>query len=442
MRYLKIFITILLFFQVFGTFAQDTLKIDEAVKNALENNYNIIIAEKNLEIAKNNVNRGNAGMLPTIDASGSATLNVNDETTEISIGERGETQTIETQANFGRNYTARIQLNKTLFDGFNMFVTYDQLKEIRDRGEIDFQINAQNMLRELISIYYRAVTLKKNLISAEESIDISAERLGKVQEKFEVGAALKLEVLRAQVALNSDSTNFLELQLAFKNAKRQIAFLMGEAPNADFMISEEIYLKSIPGREKLLERTLQANNSINRAIKEKKISMLDRKKIMSSYYPRLSLSAGYNYNRTESESGFMSLSESNGLSAGLTASINLFNGFQTKNAVQNAEIRTAIKDVTIEQVRQQIKMSFLNSYENYKKRREIYKKEQQNLKTARLNFERNEELYSLGQVTSLELREAQLNLTMSKYRLNNAAYQTKLAETELLILSSQLMEKY
>lgn len=441
MRYFKI-LTLLLFIQAFSVFAQDKLTIDEAVKNALENNYNIIIAEKNLEIAGNNVNPGNAGMLPTIDASGSATLNVNDETTEISIGERGETQTIETQANFGRNYTARIQLNKTLFDGFNMFVTYDQLKEIRDRGEIDFQINAQNMLRELISTYFRAVTLKKNLMTASESINISAERLDKVQEKFDVGAALKLEVLRAKVALNSDSTNYLELQLAFKNAKRQIAFLMGDRPDADYLISEDIYLKRIPEREQLLERTLKANNSINRAIKDKKISMLDRKKIMASYYPRLSLNAGYNYNRNESESGFMSLSESNGLSAGLTASINIFNGFQTKNAVQNAEIRTAIKDVTIDQVRQQIKMSFLNSYENYQKRREIYRKEQQNLKTAKLNFERNEELYSLGQVTSLELREAQLNLTMSKYRLNNAAYQTKLAETELLILSSRLMEKY
>ena len=46
--------------------AQEVLALEDAVKIALERNYDIKISANNLEIDRNNVNRANAGMLPVV----------------------------------------------------------------------------------------------------------------------------------------------------------------------------------------------------------------------------------------------------------------------------------------------------------------------------------------------------------------------------------------
>ena len=70
----KYFGSLLLVIIIAGlTNAQDVLTPQDAVKIALENNYSIKIAKNDKDIAENNSTVGNAGFLPTVDASGSAT---------------------------------------------------------------------------------------------------------------------------------------------------------------------------------------------------------------------------------------------------------------------------------------------------------------------------------------------------------------------------------
>ena len=59
-------------------FGQELLTPQDAVKIALENNYSIKIASNNKDIADNNASVGNAGFLPTLDASGSYSRSSND----------------------------------------------------------------------------------------------------------------------------------------------------------------------------------------------------------------------------------------------------------------------------------------------------------------------------------------------------------------------------
>lgn len=49
-------------------FAQQKLSLEEAISTALKNNYDIKLVNNDIRIAKNNVNPGNAGMLPQLSA--------------------------------------------------------------------------------------------------------------------------------------------------------------------------------------------------------------------------------------------------------------------------------------------------------------------------------------------------------------------------------------
>ena len=75
-------------------------------------------------------------------------------------------------------------------------------------------------------------------------------------------------------------------------------------------------------------------------------------------------------------------------------------------------------------------------YENLLK---IYQIQEQNVFTNENNFERSKEQFQLGSITSIEFRQAQINLLNAQTNKNLAKYDAKLAELQLLQLTGQLL---
>ena len=69
----------------------------------------------------------------------------------------------------------------------------------------------------------------------------------------------------------------------------------------------------------------------------------------------------------------------------------------------------------------------------------IYEAQKKNVATTENNFDRTEERYKLGRATSLEFRQAQINLLNAQTNKNLAKYDAKLAELQLLQLTGQLL---
>ena len=61
------------------------------------------------------------------------------------------------------------------------------------------------------------------------------------------------------------------------------------------------------------------------------------------------------------------------------------------------------------------------------------------METNRQNFERTKEQQKIGQISSIEYRQAQLNLLNAETNLNTAKFAAKVIEMELLQLSGQLL---
>ena len=121
----KVFLSILILTTV-NAIAQDRLSLEEAVRIALENNYDIRLSKNDLEIDKNNVSRANAGFLPSV----SGTV-VNNNTIQNSSQTRSTGEVTERNNAKGSSLNYGVGLNWTIFDGFGMFARYDQLKELQ-----------------------------------------------------------------------------------------------------------------------------------------------------------------------------------------------------------------------------------------------------------------------------------------------------------------------
>lgn len=412
--------------------AKEQLTLNQAIEIALENNYSIEIIRKSSEIATNNLSRGNAGMLPRIDAVAGANYQISDIDLQIAAGP--QPFDISQDGNVTKVYNTAVELNWTLFDGFAMFINYDKFRSLKERTDIELQIAIESLLTNLFSVYYQTLQLQLNVILIKENIAISQDRLHRVQLQTEFGTALNIEKSKAQLDLNIDSTALLQTELALATMKRNLNFLLSLPIERDYELAAEISFKIIPEFNELLAIAFTKNSSINRAIKDKQISELDFRAVNSLYFPRVSFKSNYAYNLQTADAGFMTKNESKGFNFGLQATMNLFDGFRTNIMSENALVNIKINELKYQQVQSQIELALSNAYDIYQRRLEILELQKINISTAEQNFNRANELFNLGQITSLDFREAQVNLIRSKNAIYDAMYLAKLAESELLLI--------
>lgn len=413
------------------TASAQKLSLENMITEALENNYSIRLVKKQVEIADNNLTVGNAGMLPRLDASAGYNYQLNSGETELNpqIGTIISDNNVTTAYNYG------VQLNWTLFDGMAMFTTFDKLDLLKQQSYLQLRISMESMVRDIMIAYYKALNLQLNLGILKDNLELSSQRLQRAEDRKEYGASVSIEVLAAQVDYNRDSVSLLETELAFNTVKRNISLLLGRKNHDDFILDETLNNLTIPELNELKEQTFEFNSSVRNAVLNNEISEKDKGLIVSQYLPRISFNSGYTFNNSESESGFPKSIQSNGFSAGITASINLFDGFKTNTMAQNADIRIDMNRISQQQILALIDMNLMTNYQTYLKRKDIQSLEQMNLETAKANYYRTYDMFKLGQVTSLELREAQLNLLRTRIMINSAQINTIISEHELKLIS-------
>ncbi|MBX3044732.1 MAG: TolC family protein [Candidatus Kapabacteria bacterium] len=432
MRHLILIILLILFFG--NAFSQGNITLKEAVEKALLNNYSIRIAQTSNQIAKNNVAPGNAGMLPKVDLVAGYNYANTDLYLVLLTGQR-----IEQAGNVAKTVNGGVQLSWTILDDMGMFISYERLKTLKSRSDVELKISVENTVKEIARTYYNSLLLKKNLDVMNESIELSYRRMKRIEDRKEYGASNSLELLRAKVDLNTDSTNYKRTELNYKNSLRMLIYLMGEkVSGSGYDIGADIEFYQEKSIEDLRNLAQKSNNSILQALKNKEITELDYELIKTNYMPKVNLTASYSYNRTDADAGFLLVNQNYGLGTGVNLSWNIFDGMRTNIQAQNTKLMSEMNSISIEMLRNQIDMAVINNYEALVEKKAILDMDIANLGAAELNYQRSLDLFDLGQITSLELREAQLNLNRSKMRINESMLDAKLSEIELNILTGTL----
>ncbi|NJL14205.1 MAG: TolC family protein [Microscillaceae bacterium] len=419
--------------------AQDTLRFAEAAQIALENNFGIQVAKKNAQTRTNNATRGNAGLLPTVTATGNLSYANNNTKLQIA-GEQGTFDINQTGASTftsGANITA----NYTLFDGWASLRTFQRLKLDAEAGQVQVQQTIESVLLNLANAFFTLARQTENLGIAQESVNISRERLLRAQNRNDFGQNNRLAVLNAEVDLNTDSIALVSTQLVLENTRRTFNQIMGRDLNTSFAVSTETNPRSGWNLDTLLLELKQSNALIRNAQYNQALAELDLKIAEASRAPRLNLSAGYAYNRQKNEVGLLLVNRNYGLNLGASLSFDIYGGGRKNLQIQNAQIGIESRRQQYQEALLVAEQNLRNAFATYQNRRYILEMETRNLKTAEANFTRTQELFNFGQSTSTAFREAQLNLIQAKSRRASARFDTQLSEIELLQISGKIIEE-
>jgi outer membrane protein TolC len=285
--------------------------------------------------------------------------------------------------------------------------------------------------------------LSENTLNLEEALTISQRRFKRAKYQYEYGQTTKLEVLNAEVDINNDSILVINARQQLSNAKRGLNAVLGIEKNKNYQVETGVNFNRLMNFEALQQKTIANNTILKQNQKNIAISKFNIKINKANYLPSLNFSTSYGFNRTENENLVnpfgARLITSDGLNAGLNLSWNIFDGGATKTRVANAKIALENQQILFEQQKVTIRNSVKNTWDNYKNQLFVLKSQEKNIQTTQNNFDRTQEKYRLGQVTSIEFRQAQINLINSKTAANNAKFDAKLIELLLLQLSGDIL---
>ena len=412
-----------------------TLTLKECIETGLKNNYSLRISRNEEQIAHNNATIANAGYLPSVDMNAGYGADLASSSGKLRA--TGETQSSHNA--FDQSLNAGINLNWTIFDGFKISTTYKQLKELEKMGETNTRLELEDFVAGLTAEYYNFIQQRRRLDNYYMAVQLSKERLRIVEERYNIGNFSRLDYQQAKVDFNADSAQYIKQQEVVISSRISLNEMMAiEAVYTPIETYEkEISTDTTLVFVELWEKMLANNANLLLADHSRRLTELDYKKVLSRNYPYIKFNAGYNYTFNKYDTNSYIRRSNWGGSAGITVGFNLWDGNRRREK-RNAKIE--IENVQLERNRLELalKAELGNLWQAYRNSIQLLNLEKLNVITARENHEIAKERFALGDLSGIEMREAQQSMLEAEERLLSVEYQIKVCEISLLLISGEI----
>ena len=416
--------------------AQYEYTLKQCLEEGLMNNYSLRITRNEEQVSKNNATLGNAGYLPTVDLTAGYTGDLNSSDSKL----RSDGSAAAERNVLDHTLDAGIDLNWTLFDGFNITANYKQLQELKRQGATNTRIAIEDFIATLTAEYYNYIQQEIRLKNFRYAVSLSKERLRIVEERYHIGNFSRLDYQQAKVDFNADSAQYMKQQELVHTSRINLNELMANQDvDRPIRVRDSVIdLNRILDFDELWNATLSVNANLLKADQNTTLAQLDYKKVLSRNYPYVRLNAGYGYTFNKYDVNATRQRSNWGFSGGITIGFNIFDGNRRREK-RNASLAIRNAQLEREQVEQGLRADLSNLWQAYRNNLRLLHLERQNLIAAKENHEIAKERYLLGDLSGIEMREAQKSLLDAEERILSAEYDTKMCEISLLQLSGKVM---
>ena len=420
-----------------SSYAQRVLTVEEAISNALQKNYDIILSRNDSTIAAIDYSYRNAVFLPRLNGNVGATWNNNSQKQTLADGTKRESNGLKSN-----NINSQLALNWTLFDGLKMFVLRDKAEQLLEFGELEIKNQIVNTVATVINNYYNIVRQKQQLRSIEEQMSIDSERVRLAQYRLDVGVGIKPDLLQSKIDLNAQKAAQLQQQALIEQLKEQLNQAMALPQFTMYDVVDTITINTQISLGEVMNAA-EKNPAMLMAKKNIDIAGLTLKQTKADLFPTVSFNSAYNFSRTTNRAVINNFSflfnQVQGFNYGFTAAIPILNNFNTRRLIKQAKWNIGYQNIVYENQKSLTDLGVINAFQNYEQQKKALALEEENILLARENLDIVFQTYKLGAATLLQLKLAQNSLADAENRLIEARYNAKVSETELMRLSGNMM---
>ena len=432
--------------------AQENLSLSDAIKRGLERNYDILIESKNVEVAGNNNNWGEAGRYPTVNLTLNQNNNLQDNVkTAFPTSTQGKTSS--------QLVNPGVNLNWTLFNGFKINISKYRLETLQRQSEGNASVVISNTIQSIILGYYLAVLEKERLSEFQKQLKLSTDKYEYVKVKSEIGSAVSSDLLLEEANYLGDSVNYLNQQLSYRNALRNLNVLLAEDDlNIKYNLSDDLKVVASDYTLEQLKSNLESNNiDLKNQYLSQAIIKHDLQTKKSDKYPTVSLNAGFSDNRQSFNLSKATFFTGDGFTSGPNSSLNsvtdtyfanftvsftLFNGGKINRAIQNAIMQEDIENLKTTKMKQSLNKDLIEAFDQYIVRKQLHEINSRRLNATQTNLNISEEKFKNGTINSFDYRIVQNNYLTSAIQRLQSLYNLIDSEVSMMRLTGGIIETY
>lgn len=409
--------------------------LQEAIAIALDQNFGIKIADNDAMIADIQNNWGNAGRLPRVDASADYNFS------SINLDQR-----LANGTNFKRNGATFQRQNVSLgaswafFNGFRVLAAKERLEQLEAIGRLNVRQQANEVAYSVIRAYLDVYRLQKQKEATEETMELVAERMRLAENRFNIGVASKSDYLQAVVDYNQAKNSVIGIQNDIAQTKVNLNNLLARDPQQPFSITDTIVGERLPDKSVILNEldTLSPLLLMNKA--QLLVLIQQKKEVNALRLPTASIGTGLSFANSNNSAGFTLRNTTYGPNAGVGIAIPIFQGGVIKQQLKVNEVLQQSQQLSYKQLQNDLRTALANAYNNYEYSLQQLDLERENIKSVEENSFIAMERFRKADITTVELRQTQINLIESQTRIINAVYQMKLAQADVLLILGKLVE--
>jgi len=448
--------------------AQDTLSLSRAIAIGLKNNFDVQIEQQNIDIATNNNNWGQAGVLPTVNFITNASNSIVQRKPANPFAVAGR--------NISSSIPPQLDIQFVLFDGFLIRYNKQRLDEMERLSYGNAAFVMETAVQSIILGYYQALLEKERLKVFEVTQALSKERYKYVKLRKELGGAITFDVLQEQNNVLTDSANVLRQQIVYKNAMRGLNLLLSEEITKEFRLVDSLVHESEQySYEDLRQKMTSSNTNLQNQFINQELLRNTTQIQRSNLSPSLILNMGatgsldqLNAKFRPTENGTIQKSTvgylnddpgspvissafapeyrtqqgySYGAYGNLSLRFTIFQGGQIRRGIENARIQEKIGVLTAGQLKLSLENDLIVNYDQYNLRQQLVSISQTKLVAAELNLDLANERYKNGALSAIDLRIVQENFRNAAVENFVAIYSSIESRVALIRLTGGLIDK-
>ena len=403
MMKLKKLTSSLFFLACFASFGQTELSATDAVVIALENNYQILIAEKQQDISVMNNKWSEAGAFPTVDLSIAQNNMIQDNT--------NNPFTFTPGIILSQGVNPSVNVNYNIFTGFAVKMSKQRLEQLEVQSSNNAMTVIESTIQDVLKAYFAAQVQKERLTLFQTVLDQSRKRKEYYVLKDKYSATTSLELLQFENQYLTDSTNYLIQKISLDNAYRNLKLIMNDGDSTgtkNYTLTDEL-MADIPAIS--FDEAYAAMISNNSNLKGQYIGLeLQRTgtELQKSFlYPTLSFQMGvqpsFSKLRDLNNPSFKITTQNLSYYGNFNLRYSLFNNFKNKRAVEVSRIQEEIAGLNIESMTQTLENTLRNLVELFDTRNQLVSISEQNLDYATRAFDMAEKRFNTGALNSIDL---------------------------------------
>lgn len=431
---MRFFLTKKLFFSLLvgGTFcfnniqAQDTLKLklDDAIKIAINDNPTIKVAGQEIEIKKVASQEAYAGLLPEASLVGSYSRAIQKQ----SFAMAGQVIKVGTDNSYSGGLSISLPVfAPALYKSISLTKSDIQLAVEKSRA------SKLDMVNQVTKAFYQLLLAQDSYDVLQKSYKQSEDNYNIVKAKYDQGTVSEYDKISAEVQMRNIKPNVVSASNAISLSNLQLKVLLGIDPSTSISIDGNLkdYEMSMFARMARPDANNLVNNStlkqldLNKEILNKTLKLQN-----TNFMPTLAASFQYMYTSLNDDFKIGHYKWNPYSTLGLSLSIPLFKGSNFTKIKQ-----TKLQIQQLGQTRINTERQLAMQVNTYLDNMSASTEQVVSNKEAVLQAEKGrliaEKRYEVGKGTILELNSSEVALTQSKLTYNQSIYDFLVAKADL-----------